>query len=195
MIISTGLANMEKSRMLPGLPQGGERASLLPAVCLSYLRPSIDHEPEQHGTLRRDFGGPVGLADHTRGIPYQCCAVAMGANLIEKHFTLDRNMEGPDHPFAIEPTELSEMIRQIRDVESALGDGRKLGPAPEEKEFYEKARRSIHAACDIPRGPVITGEMLCTKRPGYGIRPKFYPLIAGRVAKQDISADQWISWR
>lgn len=195
MVISTGLANMEEieDAYLACRKEGNEQICFLQCASLYPAPPSIMNLNSME-TLRRAFGVPVGLSDHTRGIHISVAAVAMGANLIEKHFTLDRNMEGPDHPFAIEPNELSEMIRQIRDVESALGDGRKLGPAPEEKEFYEKARRSVHAACDIPRGTIITGEMLCNKRPGYGIRPKFYPLIPGRVAKQDISADQWISW-
>jgi len=103
-------------------------------------------------------------------------------------------MEGPDHPFAIEPDELKELVRQIREVEDAMGDGRKLGPAPEEMEFYEKARRSVHAAVDIPAGTVILPEMLTCKRPGYGVRPKFLPLVVGRRAVRDIEADEWITW-
>jgi len=118
----------------------------------------------------------------------------MGARIIEKHVTLDRKMEGPDHPFAIEPDELRELVAQIRDVESAMGDGRKFGPAPEEMEFYEKARRSVHAAVDIPEGTVIREEMLCVKRPGYGVRPKHLPVLFGRKARLHIDADQWITW-
>ena len=134
------------------------------------------------------------MSDHTRGIHVSVAAAALGASVIEKHFTLDRTLPGPDHPFAIEPPELKELVRQVREVESALGDGRKRGPAPEEREFYEKARRSVHAAVDIAAGRVITEEMLCVKRPGYGIRPKHLPLLLGRVARQDVAADQWITW-
>ncbi|NCC97207.1 MAG: N-acetylneuraminate synthase, partial [Synergistales bacterium] len=136
----------------------------------------------------------LGLSDHTPGVHVSVAAVAMGASVVEKHFTLDRSMEGPDHPFAIEPWELKELVRQIREVESAMGDGRKLGPLEEEMEFYHKARRSLHARCDIPAGTVITEDMICCKRPGYGIAPKHSDLVKGRVAKVDIEADQWIGW-
>ncbi len=85
-------------------------------------------------------------------------------------------------------------MRQIREVESALGDGRKLGPTDDEMEFYEKARRSVHAAVNIPAGTVISEEMLVCKRPGYGVRPKFLPLLAGRRALRDIATDEWITW-
>jgi N-acetylneuraminate synthase/N,N'-diacetyllegionaminate synthase len=117
----------------------------------------------------------------------------MGAAVIEKHFTMDRNMSGPDHPFAIEPHELKEMVRQIREVESALGDGFKRGPSPEETEAYGLARRSVHAASGIPKGTKITEDMLICKRPGYGIRPKYMNWIAGRRTACDITADSWIT--
>jgi sialic acid synthase SpsE len=145
-------------------------------------------------TMRRAFGAHTGLSDHTRGIHISLAAAAMGARVIEKHVTLDRNLEGPDHPFAIEPDELAELVRNIRDVESAMGDGLKRGPNASELEFYEKARRSIHAKVDISEGEIITEEMLCSKRPGYGIRPKFIDLVVGRSAKRKISAEEWITW-
>ena len=125
-------------------------------------------------TLKKAFPNTVvGLSDHTMGIHISVAAVAMGAKVIEKHFTLSRKMEGPDHPFAIEPDELKEMVRQIRDVEAALGDGQKTGPCPEEMENYRIGRRSIHARIDIPKGTLITQEMLIVKRPGLGIHPRF----------------------
>ncbi len=137
---------------------------------------------------------PVGLSDHTKGIHISVAAVAMGASAIEKHFTMDRGMEGPDHSFAIEPDELKELVLQIHEVGESMGDGRKLGPAPEERENYEKARRSIHSAGDIPSGTLITREMLVCKRPGYGIRPKYLPSLIGRRTCKDIAADEWITW-
>lgn len=144
--------------------------------------------------MRLAFGAHTGLSDHTRGIHVSVAAAAMGARVIEKHVTLDRSLEGPDHPFAIEPGELAELVRQIRDVELAVGDGFKRGPSEKELEFYEKARRSIHADRDISEGEIITEEMLCAKRPGYGIRPKFINLVVGRRAKRKIMAEEWITW-
>lgn len=143
--------------------------------------------------MARAFGVPVGLSDHTLGIHISVAAVAMGASVIEKHCTMDRGMSGPDHPFAIEPRELEELVRQIREVEAAMGDGRKTGPAPEEREAYDKARRSLHAVGDILRGTVVTEEMLIGKRPGYGIRPKYMAWVVGRRAARDIPADSWIT--
>jgi N-acetylneuraminate synthase/N,N'-diacetyllegionaminate synthase len=145
-------------------------------------------------TIGDSFGVITGLSDHTLGIHISIAAVARGAKVIEKHFTLSRKLKGPDHPFAVEPDELKEMVRQIRDVEKALGDGKKLGPKPEELENFEKARRSIHAKVNIPKGTKITKDMLIIKRPGYGIKPKFINIIVGREAKKDIEEDEWITW-
>jgi sialic acid synthase SpsE len=104
-------------------------------------------------------------------------------------------MEGPDHPFALEPDELAAMVTGIRDVEAALGSGRLDGPSePESGEMYKLARRSVIASVDIPRGTKIEAEMLTVKRPGYGIAPKLLPLVVGRVAKVDIPFDEVITW-
>ena len=118
-------------------------------------------------TMAAAFGVPVGLSDHTLGIHVATAAIALGAQLLEKHFTLDRTRSGPDHPFAIEPDELKELVAHVRDVEAALGDGVKRGPSDEERvEMYAKARRSVVAAAAIPAGTRITREMLTIKRPG-----------------------------
>ena len=195
LIISTGLANMEEIEQayLCCKNAGNEQVVFLQCASMYPSPPHIMNLRSME-TLRRAFGTPVGLSDHTLGIHVSVAAVAMGASVIEKHVTLDRTLPGPDHPFAIEPSELKEMVRQIREVEAALGDGRKLGPAPEEMEFYAKARRSIHAARDIPKGTVLTREMLCIKRPGYGIAPKNVEILPGRLAMRDIEADEWITW-
>jgi sialic acid synthase SpsE len=141
------------------------------------------------------FGVPVGLSDHTLGTHIAPAAVALGAQLVEKHFTLDRTRCGPDHPFAVEPDELRELVARIRDVEAALGDGVKRGPSGAESvEMYTKARRSIVAACAIPAGTRITREMLTVKRPGHGIKPKFIEALTGRVATHDIDEDEVITW-
>jgi sialic acid synthase SpsE len=144
-------------------------------------------------TMRRAFGVPVGLSDHTLGIHISVAAAAMGASVIEKHFTMDRTTPGPDHSFAIEPGELREMVRQIREVESAMGDGMKRGPSAEEMSAYGYARRSLHAREDIKRGEPITEAMLISKRPGHGIRPKYIDWVVGRRAARDIGADEWIT--
>lgn len=195
MIISTGLANMEEieDAFLACREAGNEQVAFLQCASKYPAPPSIMNLRSME-TIRRAFGVPAGLSDHTRGIHISVAAAALGASIIEKHFTLDRTMEGPDHPFAIEPDELKELVRQIREVESALGDGRKLGPTDDEMEFYEKARRSVHAAVDIPAGILISEEMLVCKRPGYGVRPKHLPLLVGRRALRDIAADEWITW-
>ena len=104
-------------------------------------------------TMAAAFGVPVGLSDHTLGIHVATAAIALGAQLLEKHFTLDRTRSGPDHPFAIEPDELKELVAHVRDVEAALGDGVKRGPSDEERvEMYAKARRSVVAAARDPEG-------------------------------------------
>ena len=136
----------------------------------------------------------VGYSDHTLGDHICLAAVARGASVIEKHFTLDRSMQGPDHSFAIEPVELRDMINKIRDIEIAIGDGVKNGPRDEEMELFEKARRSVHAACDIVKGTVISREMLSVKRPSYGVEPYMIDLLIGKKAKRDIGNDEWIVW-
>jgi len=194
MIIATGLADMGEieDAYKACVEQGNAKIVFL--QCAScYPAPASIMNLRSMETMRSAFGVPVGLSDHTLGIHISVAAVAMGASVIEKHFTMDRTMSGPDHPFAIEPHELKEMIRQIREVESALGDGFKRGPRHEEMGMYGLARRSVHAASGIPKGTRIAGEMLICKRPGHGIRPKYLDWIIGRRAARDISADSWIT--
>ena len=194
-IISTGLCNMEEieDAVLACREAGNDDIVLLQCASKYPSSPDIMNLRAME-IMRRAFGVQTGLSDHTRGIHISIAAAAMGARVIEKHVTLDRNLEGPDHPFAIEPDELTELVRQVRDVELAFGDGFKRGPSKSELEFYEKARRSIHAKKEIPEGEIITEEMLCSKRPGYGIKPKYINLVVGRKAKKRISAEEWITW-
>jgi len=147
------------------------------------------------GTMRAAFGVPVGLSDHTTGTAVALGARGIGMELLEKHFTLDRTMPGPDHPFAIEPGELRELVAGIRAIEQALGDGRLEGPSgPEQEEMYRLARRSLIAARDIPAGTPIAREHLVVKRPGYGIAPKHIDHVLGRLARVDIEAEDVITW-
>lgn len=139
------------------------------------------------------FKLPIGFSDHTLGWHVPIAAIAKGACVIEKHFTLDRNQKGPDHGFSIMPNELKLMVSQIRDIEDALGDGIKK-VSKEEMENYEKGRRGLVANMNIPAGTKITKEMITTKRPGFGIKPKYIEIVVGHVANVDIDEDEIITW-
>jgi sialic acid synthase SpsE len=195
-VFSTGMATLtEIDEALRAARDGGSgNLALLQCASLYPSPPSIMNL-RTIPAMEAAFGVPVGLSDHTRGIHVAPAAVALGARLVEKHFTLDRAMPGPDHPFAIEPDELRDLVAHIRDIEAALGDGVKRGPSPEEsQEMYAKARRSVVAASDIPSGTVITRDMLTVKRPGFGIPPKFIDALVGRVARCDIEFDDILVW-
>jgi sialic acid synthase SpsE len=194
-ILSTGLADwMEIQRAVDACRAvGNEQVILLQCTSL-YPAPVHLSNLASMETMRRAFGLLTGYSDHTMGDTVSCAAVARGACVIEKHFTLDRGMPGPDHPFAIEPVELKLMMQRIRETEAALGDGVKNGPRPEEQEMADLARRSLHAARAIPAGTVITTEMLTIKRPGLGVPPALRPYVIGRSAKRDIEADSWITF-
>jgi sialic acid synthase SpsE len=173
---------------------GNERVALLRCASLYPAPPEIMNVRAM-ATMRAAFGVPVGLSDHTTGIAVPIGAAGLGAELIEKHFTLSRTMEGPDHPFALEPDELRAMVAGIREIEAALGNGRLEGPSEAEAaEMYTLARRSVVAATEIPSGTVITREMLTTKRPGYGVKPKDIDVLVGRAARVDIELDDVITW-
>ncbi len=195
-IVSTGMADMEEiGEALGALRKGGVTEVALLQCASLYPAPPTVMNLRSIETMREEFQVLVGLSDHTLGIHISVAAVARGASIIEKHFTLDRSRTGPDHPFAIEPAELRELVRQIRDVEAALGDGQKIGPSTEEGlEMYAKARRSVVAAMAIAAGTTITDAMLTTKRPGFGIKPKHLPEVVGRVARVDIPEDEVVTW-
>jgi len=193
-IISTGMANLgDIEDAIKAIRQEhNDQIALLHCNSL-YPTPAGVVNLKAIDNMGAAFGLPVGFSDHTLGITIPIAAVARGAKIIEKHYTLDRNLPGPDHPFALEPDELKNMVTAIREVEAALGHGRKER-APEEEEMYTKGRRSIIAAQDIPQGTVIIREMLTVKRPGYGIAPKYIDLVVGRTAKRDIETDEPITW-
>lgn len=195
-IISTGLANLEEIGDAYLTIKGAGNNDIIFLQCASVYpaNPEIMNLKAMN-TIKSAFPDTiVGLSDHTMDIHISVAAVAMGAKVIERHFTLDRNMRGPDHAFAIEPYELKILVRQIRDIEDALGSGQKLGPSKREKENYEKARRSIHAKVNITKGTKITEDMLVIKRPGCGIKPKFIDILLGRETQTNIEEDQWIKW-
>ena len=196
LILSTGMASMGEidEAMQAATAAGAGGVCLLQCASL-YPAPPAIMNLRSMASMAAAFGVPVGLSDHTLGLHVAAAGVALGARLLEKHFTLDRSRPGPDHRFAIEPGELRELVAHVRDVESALGDGVKRGPSDEEAvEMYRKARRSVIAACVIPAGTEITREMLTIKRPGFGIKPKYVDTLVGRRARVDIDEDDIITW-
>jgi N,N'-diacetyllegionaminate synthase len=196
LILSTGMATLGEieEAIVAAREAGSEEIALLQCASLYPAPPHVMNLrsiPAMHAA----FGVPVGLSDHTHGTHIAAAAVALGACIVEKHYTLDRTMRGPDHPFAAEPQELRDLVTHIRATEAALGDGVKRGPSPEEsEEMYAKARRSVVAATDIPAGTAITEAMLTVKRPGHVVKPKFLELLVGRVARIDIEADDVVTW-
>ena len=195
MILSTGLADYEDiaDAVEACRAAGNDCIALLQCASL-YPAPPARINLRAMATMRQAFGTVVGLSDHTLGVHVAVASVAAGAAIIEKHYTMSRALKGPDHPFAIEPKELAELVRQVRDVEAALGDGRKTGPVADELEMHEKGRRSLVAARAIPKGTRIERDMVTTKRPGFGIKPKFLDLVVGRVARTDIEEDTVLTW-
>ena len=142
-------------------------------------------------TLGQAFGLPVGLSDHTTGYAVAIAGVALGACVIEKHFTLDRNLPGPDHESSLEPAELRAMVTAIRDVEAALGSAQKL-ITKSERSNIQVARKSLVALMAIAQGEVFTQENLGVKRPGTGVSPLLYWEYLGRKATRDYSVDEAI---
>jgi len=143
-------------------------------------------------TMRAAFGLPVGLSDHTPGIAIPIAAVALGASVIEKHFTLDRNLPGPDHKASLEPDELKAMVAAIRQVETALGNGIKI-PSHSEWKNRPIARKSFVAAKPIKKGEFFTKENIAIKRPGMGLSPTNYWELLGKVSDKDYLQDEWIT--
>ena len=156
-----------------------------------YPTPYEDVNLKAMETLKKEFNLPVGYSDHTQGIEIPIAAVAMGAEIIEKHFTLDKNMIGPDHKASLEPDELAQMVKSIRNIEKALGNGIKE-PKKSEIPNIKVARKSIVAKCDIKKGEIFSENNLTTKRPGNGISPMKWDEIIGRIATKDYLEDEII---
>ena len=142
-------------------------------------------------TIKKNFGTIVGYSDHTRGIEVPIAAVALGAQVIEKHFTLDRNMHGPDHKASLEPNELKAMVDAIRNIEQALGTGQKT-VSESERANIVVARKSIVAKVSIKKGDVLTDDNLIVKRPGTGISPMQWKTVVGTRAIKDYQPDELI---
>jgi len=144
-------------------------------------------------TIASAFKVPVGFSDHSIGNLIPIAAVSLGAKVIEKHFTLDKCLEGPDHILSADPEDMARLTRDIRTIERALGSGIKT-IKPSEYDTINLFRKSLFAKVDIKKGVVITEDMLCVKGPGHGLLPKYIDIVVGRVAKNNIKADYPIIW-
>ncbi len=193
-ILSTGMATLgEVEEALNYLKKHGAEEIVLLHCTTSYPAPVMSVNLRAMETLRCAFQVPVGYSDHTEGITIPIAAAAMGACVIEKHFTLDRTLPGPDHQASLEPQELAAMVKAVRDVELARGNGIK-GPTEEEEAIKRVARRSIVAKRDIHMGDVLTEDDLATKRPGIGIEPRYLDSVVRMKARVPIRRDQVIQW-
>ena len=194
-VLSTGMAEMEEiaAAMKILKKYGTKEITLL--QCHTDYPTAMDHiNLRVMHTLHSQFHVPVGLSDHSVGIEVPIAAVAMGAAVIEKHFTLDRTMVGPDHKASIEPKQLKEMVKAIRNIEIALGDGEKIC-SEKEKPNIIVARKSIVAKREIRAGEVLTEENITTKRPGNGISAMKWFEVLGTRAVRDFGEDELICLR
>ncbi len=191
-ILSTGMSTLDEvEAAVEVLEQAGtsrHRMTLLHCTT-EYPAPYDEINLNAMKTLAGAFPGvSVGYSDHSKGYEVSIAAAALGASVIEKHFTLDRTMKGPDHAASLEPAELAQMVQAIRHVHAALGDGKKH-PTPSEIKNQDIARKSIVAARNIKAGEILTEENLTVKRPGSGISPMLWDSIIGTRAKKDLEKD------
>lgn len=191
-VMSTGMCEMEELEAAVEILKTNGTPDILLLHCnTEYPTPFEDVNLRAMETLRQHFGVKVGYSDHTTGIEVPIAAVAMGAEIIEKHFTLDKNMEGPDHKASLEPDELAAMVSAIRNIKIALGSGEKTASLSEKKNLTI-ARKSIIAKRAIRAGELLTEENLTTKRPGNGISPMRWFEVLGKKAVRDFEEDELI---
>lgn len=194
-IMSTGMSELDEiEAALNVLYAGGlQKTDIILLHCnTQYPTPYEDVNLKAMQTMRDRFGVKVGYSDHTRGIEVPIAAVAMGAAVIEKHFTLDCNLPGPDHKASLEPDELKKMVDSIRNIEKAIGTGEKHVTASEKPNIVV-ARKSIVAAVDIKAGEILTEDNITVKRPGNGISPMLWDSVIGTHAVKDFSKDSLIT--
>lgn len=193
-ILSTGMSTLnEVEQAIRVIVEEGNQNIVLLHCVTSYPANVQDVNLRAMDTLQHAFGCPVGYSDHTLGIVISLAAVSRGACIIEKHFTLDNKLLGPDHKASLEPAELKKMTQAIREVELALGSGIKI-PSISELENKKTIRRSIIAAKNIQKNTIITPNHLTTKRPGTGISPDFLLKIIGTRTTRDIKKDEILTW-
>ena len=191
-IMSTGMAVLsEIEAAMNLLKENGATDITLLHCTTEYPAPYETVNLNAMNSLGDYFGVPVGYSDHTNGIEVSLAAVAMGAKVIEKHFTLDKNMDGPDHKASLEPDELSNLVSSIRNIEVSFGTSEKM-PSEAELKNAVVARKSIVASCDIKKGEIFTTDNITTKRPGNGISPMKWNEVLGTQAIRDFSEDELI---
>ena len=191
-LLSTGMSTMEEVEAAVSVLRTHGAPDITVLHCTTeYPAPIEDVNLRAMNAMGSRFGVPVGYSDHTAGIEIPIAAVALGATVIEKHFTLDRTMEGPDHKASLEPTEFKDMVRAIRIIEVAMGSGEKI-PAESERKNSAVARKSIIAKRHIRKGEVFSEENLTVKRPGSGISPMKWFEVIGHTAVRDFEEDELI---
>lgn len=191
-ILSSGMSTLDEVReAVKVLKDNGSKEIIVLHCNTEYPTPYADVNLKAMLTLRDELKIDVGYSDHTKGIEVPIAAAALGAMVIEKHFTLDKEMEGPDHKASLEPNELQEMVKAIRNIEIALGNGKK-SPSESEKKNVGIVRKSIVARCNIIKGEKFTESNLTTKRPGTGISPMAWNDIIGKKAERDFKEDELI---
>jgi N-acetylneuraminate synthase/N,N'-diacetyllegionaminate synthase len=193
-ILSTGMSTLgEVEEAVHALQAEGATDLTLLHCVTEYPAPFHEVNLRAMQTLRSAFGLPVGYSDHTPGTEIAIAAAALGAEVIEKHFTLDRSLPGPDHAASLEPIELQEMVAAVRHVQAALGTGIKT-PAPCEMANLRVARKSVVAARALVAGHQIANGDLDVRRPGTGLAPKLLPLLVGRTLRVGVAKDEIITW-
>jgi len=193
-ILSTGMSTLCDVENALRVIEGEGNLDIILLHCVSdYPAEVKDVNLRAMDTLRHAFGYLVGYSDHSIGITIPIAAVSLGACIIEKHFTLDKNLPGPDHKASLEPDELKMMIKGIREIEIAMGTGIKK-PSQSEIENKKAIRRSIVAAKDIPEHTIITSELVTTKRPGTGISAENLPMVIGTRTRRHIKKDEILAW-
>lgn len=193
-VLSTGMSTLGEVEEAVQVLQTGGAAQISLLHCVTeYPAPFAQINLRAMQTLKTAFQLPVGYSDHTPGIEIAVAAVALGAEIIEKHLTLDRKLPGPDHSSSLEPLEFAEMVNAIRRVESALGDGIKR-PALCELPNMAVARKSVVANCNLPAGHRLSSDDLDIRRPGDGLAPKLLPSLLGRTIRVAVDAGTTIQW-
>ena len=191
-IMSTGMSTVSEIREAVNLLKNEGATEITLLHCnTQYPTPMCDVNLNAMNTLRDEFGLSVGYSDHTLGIEVPIAAVAMGATVIEKHFTIDKSLDGPDHKASLSPDELKDMVSAIRNIEKALGEEKKE-PSPSERNNIDIVRKSIVAKTNIKKGDIFSESNLTTKRPGTGISPMKWNDVLGKIANRDYCVDDLI---
>ena len=195
-ILSTGLADFKDVfRAIKACEDSGNRKIILLECTSIYPAPESLMNLNSIVSMRKKFGVITGFSDHSLGDHMILASISLGAKVIEKHFTLNKKMKGPDHNFAMEPKEFKEMVIKIRKIESGLGDGIKKIKSKKELEMYNKGRRSIHVNKFLKKNDIIKKEDLIIKRPGYGIKPYKWKKVVGKKLLRSVKEDYWLTWQ